>query len=108
MLTSEKTICHVLNQLHTLQMRCESKIDKDRMRRQFERIYRSFEDLGYFIKNPIGEDYNLMRLDCEASIAGDSSDDLKIVEVIKPIIYFRRERENRIVQPGVVIASSQK
>jgi len=105
---SEKTICHIINQLHTLQMRCESKMDKDRMRRQFERIYRSFEDLGYFIKNPLGEDYNLMRMDCKASIAGDSSEDLKIVEVIKPIIYFRNKKGNQIIQPSVVIVSSQK
>ncbi len=106
--TSEKTICNILNQLHALQMRCESKMDKDRIRRQFERIYRSFEDLGYFIKNPLGEDYDLTRLDCEASIAGDTMDNLKIVEVIKPIVYFRNGGGNQIVQPAVVIVSSQK
>lgn len=66
------------------------------------------EVAGLVYHNPIGEDYNETRTDCEASIAGTSTNNLIITEVIKPIVRFRKGIINQIVQKGVVIAESQK
>jgi hypothetical protein len=56
--------------------------------------------------DPTGEPYDETRTDCEASIAGNSGEDLQIVEVIKPIIRLQHNDINVIVQRAVVVAQS--
>lgn len=65
------------------------------------------ETTGFIYHNPIGEDYNITRTDCEASIAGESTENLQITEVIKPIIRFRNGGANFIVQKAVVIVKAK-
>lgn len=74
--------------------------------RNFERIKRFFEEMGYQIHNPAGEAYSETRTDCEASIAGDSVENLRIKEVIKPVVIFLQHGQPSIVQKGVVIVES--
>ena len=62
---------------------------------------------GFTWHNPLGEDYNITRTDCEASIAGESITDLQIAEVIKPIIRFRQGDLNVIVQKAVVVVNAK-
>lgn len=70
-------------------------------------------EVGLTYHNPIGENYNETRTDCDASIAGETTDNLKIIDVIKPIVYLKaKESESNtnykpIVQKGVVIVESQ-
>lgn len=68
--------------------------------------------IGLSYHNPLGEVYSDTRTDCEASIAGTSADDLEIVEVIKPIIFYSYLEEDKvikaIVQKAVVIAKSKE
>lgn len=75
--------------------------------RRFQRIKKSFEELNLFVHNPIGEDYSETRLDCEASISGESSENLKIIEVIKPLVYFKHEGDNELIQRALVIAEGR-
>jgi hypothetical protein len=67
--------------------------------------------IGLSYHNPIGETYSDTRTDCEASIAGISADNLEIVEVIKPIIFYSYLEEDKlmkaIVQKAVVVAKSK-
>lgn len=63
---------------------------------------------GLVYHNPLDEDYNETRTDCEASIAGTSTENLKITEVIKPIVRLKRGGISLIVQKGIVIAESKK
>jgi len=65
------------------------------------------EPQGFIYYNPIGEDYNETRTDCEASIAGTRTDNLEIIEVIKPIIRYRKGGMNIIVQKAVVVVESK-
>ena len=66
--------------------------------------------LGLSYLNPIGEVYNDSRTDCDASISGTSTDNLKIIEVIKPIIYYSYLDDGKIiksiVQKGIVVVES--
>lgn len=68
--------------------------------------------IGLSYYNPIGETYSDTRTDCEASIAGTSADNLEIVEVIKPIIFYSYLEEDKvmkaIVQKAVVVAKSKE
>jgi hypothetical protein len=54
--------------------------------------------------DPTGEPYDETRTDCDASIAGSSLDNLRIVETIKPIIRLQSGSSNVILQRAVVIA----
>jgi hypothetical protein len=67
--------------------------------------------IGLSFHNPIGEPYNVSRTDCEANIAGSGAEDLEIVEVIKPIIYFSLKDGGHvrklIVQKAVVVVKSR-
>lgn len=69
-----------------------------------------FQDVCLSYHNPLGESYNDTRTDCEATISGMGTENLVIVEVIKPIIYYSyRENEKVmkvIVQPAVAIVQS--
>jgi len=64
-------------------------------------------DSGLTYHNPIGEDYSITRTDCEASIAGDSTTDLYIAEVIKPIIRLHQGSISIIVQKAIVVVKSK-
>ena len=70
-----------------------------------------FIDVGLTYHNPIGESYSDTRTDCEATIAGAEVENLEIIEVIKPIIFYSyKENENTfkiIAQPAVVIVQSK-
>lgn len=65
-------------------------------------------DINLTYHNPIGEDYNETRTDCDASIAGKKTENLKIVDVIKPIIRISYKGLNRIIQKAVVIVEASK
>ena len=67
----------------------------------------SYETGGYVYHNPIGEPFEDTRIDCTATIAGESSNNLIVSEVIKPIIYYRKGDINIIIRKGVVVLSSK-
>src|SRR6185437_4982238 len=66
---------------------------------------------GISYHNPLNEEFNDTRTDCEASIAGSVTDDLEITEVIKPIIYYSYFDSGKpmkgIAQKGVVVVQSK-
>lgn len=89
-----------------------SRLDEDHtidhtIDRNVRRIKDAFEKAGLTYDDPTGEPYDETRTDCEASIAGDSQENLVITEVIKPIIRVNRRGVNHIEQRGVVIVKSQ-
>ena len=76
-----------------------------------EEFFKGSSTIGLTFHNPLGESYSDTRTDCEATIAGTGVENLEIIEVIKPIIFYAyQENENVIkviVQPAVVIAQSK-
>ena len=79
--------------------------------RNVSRIKEIFEHLepdgGLLFHNPIGESYNETRTDIDASIAGDSAENLIITEVIKPIIRYRKGGISMIARKGIVVVESK-
>ena len=67
--------------------------------------------IGLSYHNPLGESYSDTRTDCEATISGTSVENLEIIEVIKPIIFYAFQENDKtmkiIVQPAVVIVQSK-
>ncbi len=101
------SLCQIINQIHGLEAKLSGEQASSATERKFQRIKKSFEEMNLYIYNPIGEDYSETRLDCEASIAGDALTNLKITEVIKPIISVRTGNSNEIIQRAVVIVEGK-
>ncbi len=81
----------------------------NKMKSVFESILSSDAepDTGFTYHDPMGEDYNETRTDLEASIAGDSTENLVVTEVIKPILRYRKGNGSFIVRKGVVVVQSK-
>lgn len=76
-----------------------------------EEFFKGTTTIGLSYHNPLGESYNETRTDCEATISGTSVEKLEIIEVIKPIIFYSYQENDKtmkvIVQPAVVIVQSK-
>lgn len=107
MIQDTQSVCQIINQIHSIQNKVLEQNDSNGMVRKFERLHKSFEAFNMFIHNPIGEAYNATRMDCEATISGSGTENLQIVEVIKPIIYLKENGRNEIIQRGIVIVEAK-
>ncbi len=101
------TLCKIINEIHGIAAKTIAVEASRPLQRKFDRIKRHFEDLNIHVHDPIGEDYSLTRLDCEASISGDATENLKIIEVIKPVIYLKEKGANEILQRALVIVEGE-
>ncbi len=104
---NDSQVLKIINQLHVVEQKLESNQVHDKVSRNFKRISAAFEEMGIVIQNPLGEFYDETRSDCEASITGDGSQNLHIIEVIKPIVYKVEDAENVLLQRGIVLVQSK-
>jgi hypothetical protein len=107
-----KQYIEILDQVFEIEKKLESISEPNSVGRNINRIKEMFEylteDSGLFYQNPLGEHFNETRTDLEASIAGNSTDNLMVTEVIKPIIRFRTNSgATTIVRKGVVVVESK-
>jgi hypothetical protein len=76
-----------------------------------EEFFKGSSTIGLTYHNPLGETYSETRTDCEATIAGTDVENLEITEVIKPIIFYSYQENEKtlkvIVQQAVVIVQSK-
>lgn len=103
----------VLNQLFEIENKLRDIKDSNSIQRNIDRIKNYFESealgdgQGLVYHNPIGEPYKVTRADCEATISGNENEDLEIIEVLRPIIYFKYGNTQMIYQKAVVIVQSK-
>lgn len=108
-----KHIPFILNQLFEIENKLKAINESNSIQRNLDRIKDYFETdalsdgQGFIYYNPLGESYNETRTDCEASISGSSHENLEIIEVLKPIIYFKYANTQTIIQKAVVIVQSK-
>jgi hypothetical protein len=112
----------ILNQLFEIENKAKKIQEQNSIIRNTDRLknffetevfsegieYHGFSINGLFMLDPIGEAFNETRLDCEATITGDSHENLKIIDVIRPIIFAKTDNSQIIVQKGIVIVKSTK
>lgn len=94
----------LLNHVFELEKKISGRDDASALLRIVNRMKTQLAELGFEYADPLGEPYNMMRTDCEASIAGDASGELVITDVVKPIVWRNEEGQRYIVQKAVVIA----
>ncbi|MBS1770499.1 MAG: hypothetical protein JSS77_12610 [Acidobacteria bacterium] len=106
-----KPLLSALSQLYELDRKVQARSEFQALGRNLEKMKAAFDELGYRIEDPQGQGYNETRVDLEASIAGSSTEDLVVTEVIKPIIrYLMRDSTgeySKIIQRGVVVVESR-
>jgi hypothetical protein len=112
-----KLYIDLLDQLFEVDRKTEAIQEPNSVSRNINKMKEIFENIfstgaetevGLTYHNPLGEPYSDTRTDLEASIAGDSAENLFIIEVIKPIIRYRRGGTNLIARKGVVVVESKK
>lgn len=102
-----KWALQVLNNLCDIERKLALSDDPLNVRRNVERIKEAFEDQQFFYEDPMGQDFNETRSDLEASITGVGTENLKVVEVIKPIVRYGKKNLSRVVQKGIVVVESK-
>jgi DNA mismatch repair ATPase MutS len=110
-----KTLLTILNQVYEMEQKLAKNGDQNNLLRNLEKIKDALEHgegLGLVYENPLGQPFNETRTDVEATISGQITDNLVVVEVIKPIIRaIIREGSaeiSKVAQKGVVIVESRK
>jgi hypothetical protein len=107
----------VLIQLWDIERKVRELENNKRILRGINRIKEAFrsgeidpydQDIELFYEDPQGETCDDTRSDLEVNITGESTDNLVVVDVIKPIIRVRYKRTERteIVQKGIVTVQS--
>lgn len=108
-----KHILFILNQLFEIENKLKNINESNSIQRNIDRMKGYFETdvltdgKGLVYYNPLGESYDETRTDCEASISGNSHENLEIIEVLKPIIYLKYANTQTILQKAVVIVQSK-
>ena len=112
----------LINQIFEIEKKASQLREENSIQRNINRIKAIIEEdlfkakdemtsFGISYHNPINEPFNDTRTDCEANIAGSSTENLKITEVNKPIIYCsfseNGKQVKKIVQKGIVIVQSE-
>ncbi len=113
---AHKSILSTLNQLYEMEQKLSKNGDPSNLQRNLEKIKDAFEHydhtLGFIYEDPLGQSFKETRTDMEATISGSLTDDLVVVEVIKPIIRALLKngpvKITQVIQKGIVIVKSRK
>ncbi len=103
-----KWIFQVLNNLYDIEKKLLIHGDPGNAKRNVERIKEAFESQKLSYEDPMGQLFSETRTDMEASITGAGTDNLRVVEVIKPIVRSGNKEFSRVVQKGIVVVESKK
>ena len=103
-----KWVLGVLNNLCDIEKKIDINGDSANIKRNIERIKDLFENEKIFFENPLGQSFSETRTDLEATITGEGTENLHVVEVIKPIIRVGDKSFSRVVQKGIVVVQSKE
>lgn len=97
----------IINQLSEIKQKLVQERIEDKFERNLSRLFSIFEEQGYLCNNPLGERYNDTRTDCTANVVGAEGRNMIITQVIKPVIYFKKDGAATLVQKGIVIVENK-
>jgi hypothetical protein len=110
----------LLNQVFEIEKKLQKLSEEHSIHRNIRKLRMGLEEgyplaighscirAGLTYHDPTGEAYDETRTDCEARIAGESSENLRIVEAVKPIIRLQLGGTSRIVQRAVVVVRARE
>ena len=118
-----KSTLAILNQLYELEQKLKRHEDPANLSRNIAKMKTVFAEdgwltwgagggqlrIGLVYEDPLGQPFKETRTDLEATISGPDTENLVVVEVIKPIIRaLFADGYSKIVQRGVVIVETRK
>lgn len=98
----------ILNNIYEVYVKIELHGDSARIERNLGRMIDVLKDQGLTFEDPMGQNYDETRTDLEATISGESTEKLEVIEVIKPIIRLSVGPVSKVVQKGIVVVESKK
>jgi hypothetical protein len=104
--SEQEIFIRICNHVHELEKK-NSSLNDSSLLRIINRMRDTLTEAGYHTLNPMGETYSVTRTDCYATISGDETDHLVITDVLKPIVWYRNNGTNQIVQKAVVIVEKK-
>ena len=126
MFISPLVYSNILDQIFEIERKLEGLKEPNNISRNIEKIKVFFAEIfgtpsdpevGLFYHDPLGEKYDETRTDIDGNIAGESTDNLVVTEVIKPIIRQGDKKKltrslddfalSRCVRKGVVVVESK-
>lgn len=102
-----KWACTLLNHLYEVEKKLTAHGDVGNALRNVGKMKDAFEEMGLFYDDPMGQSFKETRTDLEATISGTGTENLEVVEVIKPIIRHGTRQYSRVTQKGIVIVESK-
>ena len=103
---TDKRLFLIINNLFEIERKAIMNGDTANMVRNIERMKDAFAELKFFYEDPMGQPFKDTRTDLEASISGSSTENLIVVEVIKPVIRVGEQGRSLVVQKGIVVVKS--
>jgi len=107
----------LLNQLFEIERKLGESEEYEKIARNIERMKDVFcseispqdANTELFYENPMGQTYNETRNDLDAHIIGEGTENLIVVDVIKPIIRIgnRQQGLTKVVQRAMVTVESK-
>jgi len=104
--TIPKWALGIMNSLFDIEKKIEINGDASNIQRNIDKIKDLLEGEKIFYENPLGQKFSETRTDLEATIIGEGVENLKVVEVIKPIIRYGDLKFSVVVQKGIVLVQS--
>jgi hypothetical protein len=105
-----KSLLTVVNQVYELEQKLKKLGLPEGIQRNVNKMKDAFEEYGLVYDDPMGQRCSETRTDLEMTIAGPETDNLVVMEVIRPIVRQRNPAfhgdPGRIVQRGIVVVDS--
>lgn len=98
----------LVNQIFEIEKKICDIQESNSLQRNIDRIKSFFETdflkdgSGFVYHNPKGENWDESRIDCEANISGAGTENLEIIDVIRPIIIYKYKSVDPITSQDVI------
>ncbi len=102
----QKWVQQVLNNLYEIENKLKRIEDPGNALRNVVRMKEALASAHVFYEDPFGQSFVETRTDLEVTISGTETENLRVVEVIKPIIRYGDASYSRVVQKGIVIVQA--
>lgn len=101
-----KWVQQLLNNLYEVENKIGRGGDPGNAMRNVTKMKEAIATEGVFYEDPFGQPFDETRTDLEVTISGGETENLRVVEVIKPIIRIGDSNYSRVVQKGIVVVQA--
>jgi len=103
-----KYIFTLINNMFEIQKKIETSDDSMNIGRNLTKMIDALEEQGLSFENPMGQSFSQTRTDLDATISGEGTENLIVVDVLKPIIRAGISNNSVVIQKGIVIVETSK